>query len=281
MPEYISLEGHIFGLLTVKARHGKTADGKYQWLCVCQCSKEVVVRGANLRSGDVKSCGCLLCPDLTGKVFGLLTVISRGANTADWKSQWVCGCMCGRVVLVRGGDLAAKKSQSCGCSAGRPFNLTGKTFGRLRVIGLAPKIGAARGLRWLCKCVCGGERVVSGATLRSGITISCGCARGIVAVRSPAVRAKAAVQANRRRSAGKAHFTAAGIDSLYERQKGRCAEPTCKAVLGRVFHRDHIKAVVLGGSNGIQNIQLLCPSCNWKKSSKAPEVWARQMGRLL
>jgi len=30
-----------------------------QWLCICECGNTAIVRGANLKSGNSKSCGCL------------------------------------------------------------------------------------------------------------------------------------------------------------------------------------------------------------------------------
>lgn len=51
--------------------------------------------------------------------------------------------------------------------------MTGQKFGRLTVVERA---GSIRGLAaWLCRCECGGEVVVPGASLRSGNTSSCGC----------------------------------------------------------------------------------------------------------
>jgi hypothetical protein len=59
---------------------------------------------------------------------------------------------------------------------GRPLdNLTGQTFGRLEVLARAPSTG--RKARWNCVCTCGNTKIVSGSSLRSGGTVSCGCAR--------------------------------------------------------------------------------------------------------
>ena len=57
--------------------------------------------------------------------------------------------------------------------------MIGKTFGRLRVISIAPKDPtlASRCLRYCCICECGKELIVNGASLRSNHTTSCGCAR--------------------------------------------------------------------------------------------------------
>lgn len=53
-------------------------------------------------------------------------------------------------------------------------DLTGRRFGRLTVLGQAGKTKWGDS-KWLCRCDCGNERVVSGGHLKSGHTQSCGC----------------------------------------------------------------------------------------------------------
>lgn len=60
------------------------------------------------------------------------------------------------------------------------IDLTGKEFGRLRVLALHPeryRYGEQTAPCWLCRCDCGTEIIVRGCHLRSGNTASCGCAR--------------------------------------------------------------------------------------------------------
>lgn len=52
-------------------------------------------------------------------------------------------------------------------------DLTGKTFGRLTVLGLAPKKG--KQIYYICKCSCGNIKEVAAKHLRSGAIVSCGC----------------------------------------------------------------------------------------------------------
>lgn len=54
--------------------------------------------------------------DLTGQQYGNLTVIKRAENGANRKAQWVCRCVCGKVVTVRGEHLRSGATSSCGCS---------------------------------------------------------------------------------------------------------------------------------------------------------------------
>jgi 5-methylcytosine-specific restriction endonuclease McrA len=72
--------------------------------------------------------------------------------------------------------------------------------------------------------------------------------------------------------------TQADIRELYRLQKGRCAY--CSIKLDR-WHVDHKKPISKGGENGIENLQLTCPTCNLKKSDKDPEAFAREIGRLI
>lgn len=64
----IDLTGRRFGRLKVLRRHGTRygygARGQVvrtepTWLCRCDCGRERVVLGVNLREGRSNSCGCL------------------------------------------------------------------------------------------------------------------------------------------------------------------------------------------------------------------------------
>lgn len=58
----IDLTGQKFGKLTVIERRENyiTKNGtiKTTWLCRCECGKEIITKGAYLRAGDTRSCGC-------------------------------------------------------------------------------------------------------------------------------------------------------------------------------------------------------------------------------
>lgn len=60
----------------------------------------------------------------------------------------------------------------------RAADLTGMRFGRLTVLPVAISVQSTdrRRRKWLCKCVCGTEKYVESSHLRTGHTISCGCA---------------------------------------------------------------------------------------------------------
>ena len=54
------------------------------------------------------------------------------------------------------------------------IDITGKRFGRLVVLSRAEN-DRHDIAQWLCRCDCGVEKVVRGASLRSGVILSCGC----------------------------------------------------------------------------------------------------------
>ena len=54
------LTGQRFGRLTALKPVKALKDGSFIWLCKCQCGNYKKVKSGNLKSGGVKSCGCLL-----------------------------------------------------------------------------------------------------------------------------------------------------------------------------------------------------------------------------
>lgn len=59
-------------------------------------------------------------------------------------------------------------------------------------------------------------------------------------------------------------FTKENIIDLFNKQDGQCVY--CKKELIE-YHIDHIKPLSKGGSNGINNLQLLCPTDNIRKNN--------------
>lgn len=52
--------------------------------------------------------------DLTGTVFGRLTVVERAGSVGD-KVRWCCLCVCGRTTKATSGNLKRGFVTSCGC----------------------------------------------------------------------------------------------------------------------------------------------------------------------
>jgi CDGSH-type Zn-finger protein len=127
------LTGQTFGRWTVIERaerppHVTNITGSW-WLCECGCEKHTkkVVRGSSLTSGKSKSCGCLHkekvgalhFADLTGSIFGNLTVIKQAdapeTNKNKFATYWLCRCNCGNEVVVIAANLNNGHTTSCGC----------------------------------------------------------------------------------------------------------------------------------------------------------------------
>ena len=60
----------------------------------------------------------------------------------------------------------------------RLIDLTGQVFGRLEVLS---RVSARGQSKWLCRCLCGNERINAGYALRNGLIKSCGCLRQSIA----------------------------------------------------------------------------------------------------
>jgi hypothetical protein len=56
----INIAGMRFSRLVALERVGSCRKGGATWRCRCDCGAEVVAIGQNLRSGNTRSCGCLL-----------------------------------------------------------------------------------------------------------------------------------------------------------------------------------------------------------------------------
>ena len=62
-------------------------------------------------------------------------------------------------------------------------------------------------------------------------------------------------------------------------QKCKCV--VCKCSIKNKYHLDHIMPLALGGEHADSNIQLLCPTCNYKKHAKHPIDFMQEKGFLL
>lgn len=124
MGRFIDLTGQKFGKLTVVKRVKNDKYGRCKWLCICECGNSVIRPSAdlkdNLKNNYTSSCGCSRLKDLTGHVFGKLTVIERSKNIINSKSKnayWLCKCSCddNKYTTVVGGSLTSGNTKSCGC----------------------------------------------------------------------------------------------------------------------------------------------------------------------
>lgn len=196
------LVGQTFGKLTVVSYCEKRKN-KHYWNCICSCKNEKIVSQNNLKSGSVKSCGCLKKEymssktkernkkrilNLVGKRFERLLVIERVDNyvspSGRTSPKWKCRCDCGNTIETLTRRLINGETKSCGClksettSLRSLSNLKNKVFGLLVVKERAEDYVLPSGNKipqWLCFCECGGSVVVQAKSLVSGSTKSCGC----------------------------------------------------------------------------------------------------------
>ncbi|WP_414150297.1 hypothetical protein ACIZ62_12795 [Acetobacterium carbinolicum] len=113
--------------------------------------------------------------DLNNKRFGHLIVLEQAPKIGnDHHLVWLCQCDCGNTIVVRGFQLTTGKKTHCGCQNSNVIDLTGKKFGRLKVIKF-DGLDKNKNALWICLCDCGREIVVNGSSLRNGLTKSCGC----------------------------------------------------------------------------------------------------------
>ncbi len=122
MREYPSLIGKRFGKLVVVAQ-AESKSGQRRWICQCDCGGTNIVTTGNLNSGHTTNCGCKKSPDLTGQVFGKLTVIgrsekrnSRGKRTTP---MWECRCECGNITYKATDTLTNPDESMCQECKGR------------------------------------------------------------------------------------------------------------------------------------------------------------------
>lgn len=184
IPDY--LVGQRFGSLTVISK-AKNKQERVAWLCRCDCGREKVVIGLDLKRGKTVSCGHAGCrpgrhKDLTGFRRGFIEAIEE-TDKRDYKGSVIWKCKCHRC----GGsfELSAdrirhdSRMQSCGCyrDSKRHKVAVGDRFGRWVVIG---QDSGKQGY-WLCRCDCGTERSIPTGNLTRALTQSCGCLKSEVA----------------------------------------------------------------------------------------------------
>lgn len=88
---------------------------KIRWLCKCDCGNEIEVYGQSLRDGKAISCGCKRIIDISGKKYGMLTVLEKAEEQTSNEIIWKCRCDCGTITYSRGSKLRKNEIWSCGC----------------------------------------------------------------------------------------------------------------------------------------------------------------------
>ncbi len=148
----LNLVNQRFGKLTVISKYPETKGVKYPfWNCLCDCGRTVCrVTAPNLRKGVITSCKhCAPPPPVPKGKLPPCTAEGRELKLIPKFTPF-------------GLPLKSKRR-----------DLTGKTFGRWKVLG----VSAHDSDKWVSQCLCGKMGLVSQASLERGLSRSCGCAR--------------------------------------------------------------------------------------------------------
>lgn len=188
-----SLVGERFGKLSIICQMSESSStGCRNWLCLCDCGKGIVASTRELNQGKYQDCGCeekkvrilknrKTAEDLTGRVFGELTVISR-AKKINGKKAWVCKCSCGNETITYEYKLKSGEIKNCGFHSEknhtlRQRDITGQVFGQLTVIEKSGKYDHNGSIIWRCLCSCGNVCFYTSDPLIRNRIVSCGCYR--------------------------------------------------------------------------------------------------------
>ena len=191
-PNSKNLTNHKQGQLTF-LKPSQRKNGRIYWWAICDCGAIIEVRA------DTKAKSCKKCRykkhadklrgvpkrDLTGKVFGRLTVLYP-ITGPNGHLMWHCKCNCGNEIDVTGANLQKDHgTRSCGCykkelarkiGIANKHDLTGQKFGYLTVLQEDKKRDdSKRGVIWICQCICGKIVRIPANDLLKGDTKSCGC----------------------------------------------------------------------------------------------------------
>lgn len=119
-----NIVGKRYGRL-VAVRHEYDGDnGRDYWLFQCECGNTKIMPAANVKWGNVRSCGCLADEhienlnkqDIAGmRFFRLVAVEPTQDRDASGSIIWECRCDCGKMVRHSVNKLRSGRTKSCGC----------------------------------------------------------------------------------------------------------------------------------------------------------------------
>jgi len=116
----MNLIGNKYGRLTVINKIKR--NNRIHWECKCDCGNTSFPRTDQLLSGNTKSCGCIpqekrknKLEDLTGRIFGKLTVRKQVGYDKYNKRLWECNCECGNIIYVTTSRLLTGRATACKC----------------------------------------------------------------------------------------------------------------------------------------------------------------------
>jgi len=120
--------------------------------------------------------------DLSGQIFGNLTVIKRVENSKNNRVSFLCECKCGALIKVESTRLVSGNTKSCGCykvkyNFGEHHNinnLLGKKFGEFTATKMVRK-NINGNYVWEFRCSCGVIKCYDYKTINKKKKLHCGC----------------------------------------------------------------------------------------------------------
>lgn len=186
MPKKYELTGQRFGKLIVLKQVENDKNNRKQWLCKCDCGKEIIRTTTSLMQNKEKAnCGCYKMVDITGQRFGKLIALEPTEERKHTSVVWKCLCDCGNICYATREGLRVGDNVSCGCkksdkseAVSRREELIGKEYGLLKIIGVSSNLDSRNLPLVICQCNCGNIKEISLNNLITGNTQSCGCLQG-------------------------------------------------------------------------------------------------------
>jgi hypothetical protein len=174
---------------------------------------------------------------LVGGSYGRLAVVSEVPKIGN-RRAYECICACGNKKTILAQSLRNGATQSCGClNSETSYNsknfkdLEGSIFGKWKVIKRIRRKGSD-GALFECQCECGTRRIVTGDSLKRGVSKSCGCVGSIKQIckngHDTSILGRTSSDACRACIREKRLITLYGITSeeyqkLWNLQEGKCA----------------------------------------------------------
>ena len=117
--------GDRFGGLTILGRvmrPAQTPRSGHFYSCKCDCGRVITRQRDTIVTRHYATCGCGIQRNLTGQIFGKLTVLSECRRIASpgRNTEWKVTCACGNQAWIRATALKSGETRSCGCLRGQP-----------------------------------------------------------------------------------------------------------------------------------------------------------------
>ena len=183
--------GERFGKLEVLSFEG-VRNEKAIFKCRCDCGKEIVVRGNDLKSGGTTSCGCAKKEAIhkryektwnlfIGTKINLLTA-TKFIGTENGNALFEFECECGNKTILPAYIVKSGGIKSCGCLAKetmhRKYRDIWSSFIGTKINFLtATKFIGTKNKKAMFEfeCDCGNKTILPACDVKSGHIKSCGC----------------------------------------------------------------------------------------------------------